>query len=75
MEKPYIDDFIQLYRNIKAIKLIEEEMGYLKQDLTLIRSFPNIIEIHFIRLDISEIKTRIETTIQSFIKKILKTCE
>jgi hypothetical protein len=75
MEKPYIDDFIQLYKSIKAIKLIEEEMSYLKQDLELIKSIPSIIEIQFIRLDVTEIKAKIELTILAFIKKILKTCE
>lgn len=50
-------------------------MAFLQSDLALIRSIPNIIEIQFIRLDVTQIKEKIETTILSFMKKILKTCE
>ena len=50
-------------------------MRYLKQDLSLIRTFPNIIELQMVRIDISQIKDKIETTIESFIKKILKSSE
>lgn len=30
MERPYIDEFIHLYKQVRAIKLINEEMQYLK---------------------------------------------
>lgn len=75
MEKPYIDDFIYLYKKINTIKHIEEEMNCLKDDLALIQSFPNIIELHLIRLDISAIKEKIQSTIQIFMKKLLKVSE
>lgn len=59
MEKPFIDEFIYLYKKLKTVKLLEEEMEYLKEDLKLIRSIPNIIEIKFIRLNITQIKDKI----------------
>jgi len=56
MEKAYIDDFLLLYKQVHAIRLIDEEMKYLKEDLLLIQSFPNVIELQLIRLDITQIK-------------------
>ena len=72
MERPYIDDFIFLYKQVRATKLINEEMGYLKQDLDLIQSFPRVVEMGMIRLDIGQVKDKIEATIVSFMKKLLK---
>lgn len=59
MEKPYIDDFTFLYKKIKTTRLIEEETEKLKEDLELIRTFPNVIELQLVRLDISQIKDKI----------------
>lgn len=50
-------------------------MKYLQDDLDLIKSFPNIVEIQMIRLDISQVKDKIESTIVGFMKKLLKVCE
>lgn len=50
-------------------------MKYLQDDLELIKSFPDIIELQLIRLDISQVKEKIENTIVGFMKKLLKICE
>lgn len=59
MEKSYIDDFIYLYKKLRTTHLISQEMEYLKEDLKVIQSFPDVIELQLIRLDVSQIKGRI----------------
>ena len=50
-------------------------MGYLKEDLDLIQSFPRVIELEMVRLDIGPVKDKIEATIVTFMKKLLKSSE
>jgi hypothetical protein len=53
MEKPYIEEIILLYKALNGVKLIKEEMGYLKKDLLIISNIPNVIENKLVRIDIS----------------------
>lgn len=46
----------------------------LSADLKLINSFPDLIVINMIRLDISKVKYRIRETISLAQRKLIKTC-
>lgn len=50
-------------------------MKNLNNDLKIIRSFPNLIEDKVVRIDISQIKNSIISTITSNITKIGKASE
>lgn len=54
---------------------MQDEMKYLEQDLKIIRSFPNIIEDTVVRIDISNIKQLIISTIKLNMNKIGKASE
>ena len=75
MEKSYIEEVLALFKSINGIKLIQDEMNYLKEDLLLISSFPNIIVDKHVRINIQNIKEKIIKAIDSHKSKILKTSE
>lgn len=54
---------------------MQDEIKYLEQDLIIIRSFPNIIEDTVVRIDISNIKYLIISTIKLNMNKIGKASE
>ena len=75
MERSYLEDMLILFKRINGVRLMQDEMRYLQQDLVIIQNIPDVITDRIVRVNVGEIKGRIISTITANMAKIIRASE